>query len=175
MSTAPPQSPRAIAAPPFDAERILETELTKLGDGSAGGGVVDDDEKALTLRLTKEFGESSSAEVGQLLRAQQDMMCADIVCEVEKKLTELMSQPSTGAGAISNPAVVAPMVAAMTSNVRKSVDKIRGVNASVSQRAVASLVDELAAEHVGTLLRFTTRRSEAVRVCDACPTLLNPA
>lgn len=123
---------------------------------------MDDDEKDLVIKLTKEFGEASSTEVAQLLRTQQDMMCTDVVAELEKKLTQMMSDPPAESGAASNPAEVAQIVTAMISNVRKSVEQVKGVSASVSQRAVSSLVNELAAEHLGTLLRFITQRSEAV-------------
>ena len=68
------------------------------------------------------------------------------------QMAELMRDPNFGGEHATD---IAKLSAAMCTNMRKSVDKIKGINLSVSQRSVRNLVDEMAKDHLDTLVRYS--------------------
>jgi len=74
-------------------------------------------------------------------------------------MEELMNDPSFGGASAT---AVAQLASAMGKSLRRSVDNTKGISATVSQRAVHNLVDELAKDHFEALRRYSEAESEKV-------------
>ena len=70
-----------------------------------------------------------------------------------------MNDPSFGGASAT---AVAQLASAMGKSLRRSVDNTKGISATVSQRAVHNLVDELAKDHFEALRRYSEAESEKV-------------
>lgn len=72
-------------------------------------------------------------------------------------MAELMRDPSFSG---ENAGDIAKLSAAMGGSMRKSVDKIKGINISVSQPSVHNFVQEMAKDHLDTLVDFSVDQKD---------------
>ena len=128
--------------------------LTEEPSPRAGGS----QHREIIVSLTQAFGETTAESVEKLLQGQQDQMCDDIVGALKQKMEELMGSPEYADDAFK----IATLIGDVLANVKKAVDSTRTINTSVSKRALNTLVDEIALDHVGHLQQFASVHSEEV-------------
>jgi chromosome segregation ATPase len=72
-------------------------------------------------------------------------------------MAELMSDPRFGG---ENKSDMKKLCTSMKGSMRRQVDQIKGINLSVSQRSVHNLVQEMAQDHMDTLVRHSTEQKD---------------
>ena len=73
------------------------------------------------------------------------------------QMTELMRDARFSG---ENAKDVKKLASGMRANMRRQVDQIKGINLSVSQRSVHNLVQEMAKDHMETLVRHSTEQKD---------------